>query len=85
MASRTFRELEADILKRGYKAIIKDFVDEAQNLARALGYLENGFGDGPDPDDKEFINAEKALTGRIIWAGMDALKFSEKYFKGEED
>ena len=79
MAEKRFRELEADILERGYKAVIHDFIDEAQNFTRVLGYLEEGFGEGPDTRDTDMIKAERELTCKVIWTCMEAIKFSEKY------
>jgi hypothetical protein len=40
MAEKSFRQIEADIQTKGYKALCTEAVYEIQNLTRTLSYLE---------------------------------------------
>lgn len=71
MAEKSFREIEAEVTEKGFRAVLTEGVCDIQNITRTLGYLL----EVTDRDDTQRVAEINAITGVILRAGVALYRF----------
>lgn len=73
MAEKSFREIEAAIDEKGFKALLNEGAEEIQNITRTLGYLRDRV-----LDDIAMIEEIDGACGSLIRSAMALLDLADE-------